>query len=822
MSLAAKAAATVQNNVLLVQYSPTGHGLGDLYAILLSDDIQQNRGGPAMTVPLPFQKQYQAPDLQGWTGVVASMSLATVPPSSGTNPSTPGSSPPSPSVPTPESVDGSGPAFADVPHPFVIESVSGKAAVAAPFRDVVLAVNGVDVPTRVWHVKPPTQSFLSPDTPVASPHPGDGGSESGPGTGPGSGGSTSSSNISTSPWTASTFPSSYFPNATSVTLGTHTPQRSQPNNAGILAVTYSNLGTIQLTKLIYPSSSGNVGSPTKPSAYAPPPSSPSSFPGGGNIAAAATPTFAWNQSWSEPVNPWPLPFTGIGSSLQIYPATVPASSRNGGGYSEALVGPCRGAEESICLVFMHDPPNSGGTSPLEYGPMPDSPCFTSTSNAMVVVSGDMILVNPFASPQGTWVRVTPFSLLPHFEGPAIACATTGNIVIVVAPDTNNAQPLPAIHLFDLTTSSWIKTQLVQAAPGTFGNAPIHPGFGDSGNPAPDNSRTAKSTTSQAALIGGIVGGLVLVAALIIAGFLFRRRRGAKNKALQQHNLFALKPLVGDDALDKERRRRDSEPGSGAVVLRGSSPTGGSERGGDAQEMVYPRAMQAPLQVATSVALPVASGYPVSTPMSATPPSASMGPGYDYNTASMPLTTAATLIPVTGTIGLAGDKGEITDREIQTISLRPPSAGGSHGSLVDDDNLEIVTHVGRSRSNIRGSARTTGGSTAASSRVASPTSPVGSQGQHERIESEDTLADNTHTRTPGGRKDSIESHFTVATEPITPALANAQLILQESQRRPQIYQQQHPIPPVPAIHPHYGTYPSQQTHQRYPSQPGNSR
>ncbi|KAG0249548.1 hypothetical protein DFQ27_009945, partial [Actinomortierella ambigua] len=129
----AKAAAAVQNNVLLVQYSPTGNGVGDLYAIALFD----------MKQPLPFQIQRQAPDLQASKSPILLMSLATVPPSSGSNPIAPGTSPPAPPGSSPGSVDGSG-----------SSPVAAAVTAAPPFLDAVLSVNDLDK-TQAWHIKAP-------------------------------------------------------------------------------------------------------------------------------------------------------------------------------------------------------------------------------------------------------------------------------------------------------------------------------------------------------------------------------------------------------------------------------------------------------------------------------------------------------------------------------------------------------------------------------------------------------------------------------------------------------------------------------------------
>ncbi|KAF9976011.1 hypothetical protein BGZ73_000125 [Actinomortierella ambigua] len=776
MSSPVKAAATIQDNVLLVQYSPTGNGVGDLYAILLSNPRRPNGGGPIMSLPLPFQIQRQVPDLQGPKFSIASMSLATVPSSTDTNPSTPGSSPPSPPMHPPGSVDGSGPsstiaappAYAQStiePHPY-----KSAAVTAAPFRDYVLAVNGADSTSRVWHVKAPSRSFI----PTGG---------SGPGVGPIT--EPATPNIPpTSSWGAFQISPSLFPNAISITLGTHTPQDSK--QAGILAVMQTNVGTLQLSKLVNPSDSGSVGSPTPPSTQAPP-STPSSTPGsgsgggdGGNInnaaAAAAGTAASWQQSWTASVNTWYIPTPQPG--LTIYPATVPPSARNNGGYSEALAGQCSSGADSWCMMFMHDPPTAMPPSPIEHhSPRPPSPCYTSTSSAMVAIVADQVYVNEFALAVGSWNLVSRPSFAPIFHAPVVACVATDDFIVAVVPDTRSAQPRPQIHLFDFVSSSWINTHLSQAPPGTFGTGdfpPLSGDLGEGGLGPPANA--SASSSSRTAIIGGVVGGIVVLGLLIFAGFFFRRRRGTKEKA-HHRNLFALKPLVGDDALHKEQQSRDSEMGGGHASF-------GTNRGASLETMsaqmttVLPRAM---------------------TPL-----------GYDPSTTA--LMTCATLTPVSGTVGVAGDKCEISDHEIQTISLRPPSAVGSHASLVDDNSLEIVTHVGRSRSNIRGA----GGSSSASG------TPIST-----RMNEADQLQGTGGDRSPvtnGAkdamtRKDSIGSE-TIRTEPITPGLAHAQLILQESQRRPPMHH--HHPPPVPAVNQHYAAYQPQAQHQPYPQQPGNYR
>ncbi|KAG0264654.1 hypothetical protein DFQ27_001106, partial [Actinomortierella ambigua] len=264
MGSIAKATAIVQNNILLVQYSPTGKGVGDLYAILLSD----------MSQPLPFQIQRQTPELQALNDRIVSMSLASVPPSSGFNPTTPGTSPPAPpgtnppappdtSPPAPPgsppgSVGGGGlSSVASAPQLFAqraIDSGAVKAAAAPqapPFRDVVLAVNNFGSTTQVWHIKAPGRGVPP--------------------------GATDSSPLAPL-WGASKMPSSLFPSATLIKLGTHTPQGRQ--NPGLLALMQTNVtdflvgAILQLRKLDYVPDPVNVGSPTSPGTQAPPSEQP--------------------------------------------------------------------------------------------------------------------------------------------------------------------------------------------------------------------------------------------------------------------------------------------------------------------------------------------------------------------------------------------------------------------------------------------------------------------------------------------------------------------------------------------------------------------
>ncbi|KAG0264714.1 hypothetical protein DFQ27_001055 [Actinomortierella ambigua] len=347
MNSPAKAAATVQNDILLVQYSPTGTGVGDLYAILLSNTNQ----------PLPFQIQRQIPDVQASKSAVASMTLASVPSFVDSNPTTPGTSPPAP--------PGSSPAAAAV-------------VAAPPFRDVVLSVNAASS-SQAWHVKAPGRGVppgATHDNPLAPL------------------------------WGASKMLRSLFPDAISISLGTHTPL--SPKSPGILAVLQTSTGA-QLTKLEYPRGSVNLGSPTSPS-----------------NTTSAEQQVQWKQTWNGPT---PLKLWSNSPSqpeLVFHPTTVLTS----GEFSEAVVGKCLFAPESSCVTLLHDPPNAGAPDLIPSLGLPPNTCYTSTSDELVAVAGDRIYKNKFAP---IWDPVNPTNNAPNINGSIVACTTSKNVVVIIVP-----------------------------------------------------------------------------------------------------------------------------------------------------------------------------------------------------------------------------------------------------------------------------------------------------------------------------------------------------------------------------------------------------
>ncbi|KAG0256926.1 hypothetical protein DFQ27_005403 [Actinomortierella ambigua] len=208
-------------------------------------------------------------------------------------------------------------------------------------------------------------------------------------------------------------------------------------------------------------------------------------------------------------------------------------------------------------------------------------------------SGNVAVEQPFewipAENQG--FMITSKSSTPSHSGPVVACTSTKDHIIAIVPGSrvSTTNPQPEIHLFDLKTRSWAKAQLVQAPPGTFSDLPPPPppggpSKGDPGgevsnNPNNESPLSPNETTPNAALIGGIVGGIVVLGAMIFAGFFFYRRRGSKEKA-QEQSVVTLKTFASDDTFHEEPRMRHS--------VRRSRSRGRSPEVRNHHEMAWPQ------------------------------------------------------------------------------------------------------------------------------------------------------------------------------------------------------------------------------------------
>ncbi|KAF9161379.1 hypothetical protein DFQ26_004629, partial [Actinomortierella ambigua] len=316
MNSTVMAAATVQNNILLVQYSPTGIGVGDLYAILLTD----------MTKPLPFQIQRQTPRLKALKHHLASMSLTTLqfktPPPSKSLASSPDGGGPSP-------VDNAPQLLAQSP---IDPNANNSVAVmpAPPFSDLVLAMNRYDIKTDVWYLKAPDRSAPL-DSPV-SPPPATGG---GPGTGAGTGPVTPST-LPAPLWTESGLPPAFFPKSITVSVG---GQRAWSSKfASILTIMMDTNGDQFVSRVVCQRPDlGSADSPASSNAQAPPSSPPSTPPSAGDGGNYSNATAVQSPTWSQEgylKMDW-ASSPGVGYTYHITP--VPATA-NGGGFSDGFVG----------------------------------------------------------------------------------------------------------------------------------------------------------------------------------------------------------------------------------------------------------------------------------------------------------------------------------------------------------------------------------------------------------------------------------------------------------------------------------------------------
>ncbi|KAG0260338.1 hypothetical protein DFQ27_003605, partial [Actinomortierella ambigua] len=235
MDSTVKASATMQNNILLVQYSPAGTGVGDLYAFLFTEP----------TKPLPFQIQRLTPALRSLRHPIASLSLTTLQFSSPASSSKslagdPGDDGLSPADTTPQ-------LLAQNPtDPNVSKSAAVKPA--PPFSDLVLSMNRLESQPQVWHLKAPGRGASS-DTP------------------PGTGGEPANPSTLPAPlWAESDIPPAFFPTAKVISVGGQRPWSS--NSASILTIMMKEDGYYVLSRLVYRRpDSGSPGPPVSSNAW---------------------------------------------------------------------------------------------------------------------------------------------------------------------------------------------------------------------------------------------------------------------------------------------------------------------------------------------------------------------------------------------------------------------------------------------------------------------------------------------------------------------------------------------------------------------------
>ncbi|KAF9160758.1 hypothetical protein DFQ26_005195 [Actinomortierella ambigua] len=524
METIVKAAATVQNDILFVQYSRTGGDIGELYAILLTDTTQ----------PLPFQIQRQT-EIQGLTKHLASMSLTTM--STTTSAA---------SKSLAGGADGSDTVPQQLEQSPIDPNAIKSAAVtpAPPFRDLILAVNDENSSADIWHLKAPGRG-VPPESPTPSPLPNGDGPGAGAGTGPEASGS-----LPAPLWTASALPRSVYLDPRSVGVGPINPRGLKEAGFMVVAFSKDDIYSVFLLKIVQRRRPGNA---------------PSSGSLGGSdnsnsSNAAAEQSFEWRQVGNETAlyleywqeNGQDQRLRGsphAGSTFYITPMSP--SLRQNGGYTYAVHGKAR-FWPTVETAFVTEPIRNYDQSNRRFPPLKEGvSCFTSTPNALVIILGHEVYVNDHSMnvTDSTYVMITSDNSAPSHRGPVIACSGTKDHIIAIIPGSRISmkESQPEVHLFDLKTRLWAKAELTPAPPGTFSDIPPpspgspnkggqgegSSGGGGSNNTNIDSPTSTNETTSNAVLIGGIVGGIVVLGAMVFAGLFFYRRRGSKKKAAQE-------------------------------------------------------------------------------------------------------------------------------------------------------------------------------------------------------------------------------------------------------------------------------------------------
>ncbi|KAF9161377.1 hypothetical protein DFQ26_004627 [Actinomortierella ambigua] len=497
MESTVKAAATVQNNILLVQYSPTGKNVGDLYAFVLSET----------TKPLPFQIQRQT-DMQGSKRPVASMSLITVTTSAFTD-----SKSPTGGVETDDTV----PQLLTQSPTDQNASKSVAVTPAPPFRDIVLAVNDDNLSAQLWHLKAPGRAVPPPDSPTPSPQPTGGG----PGAGTGSG---KSGDPSAPLWTAAALPQSLYLNAKSVSVGNIHPRGLK--EVGIIALSHGNDSDdkFRLLKLVYRRLSAAAGDATSPDTQEAAPSPPSSSPpAGGDDSNGSNPGVAQSYEWVQTGNETALHDSSNNVDFAVTPpqpgitfhvTPISNTSRSEAGFSYALLGKSLPDSATWDAMFVHEP-NRDYYHEKKNDAATAAACFTSIPNALVGIVGHEVYVNKLHLPNNaTFEIINSKTSTPSYTRPVVACTSTKDYIIAIVPDSRADSP-PEVHFFGLKTKSWAKAQLVEAPPGTFNDAPPPspggpnkggPGGEGPNNPNNEGDSSTKEMASIAVIIGGVIGG----------------------------------------------------------------------------------------------------------------------------------------------------------------------------------------------------------------------------------------------------------------------------------------------------------------------------
>ncbi|KAI9231702.1 MAG: hypothetical protein BYD32DRAFT_430169 [Podila humilis] len=443
-------------------------------------------------------------------------------------------------------------------------------------------------------------------------------------------------------------------------------------------------------------------------------------------------------------------------ALQMIPQLIPLNDA-GARFDNVIVGACPVLNGAICLVFTKDTAVSsvqmtGGGS----GSLTDA-CYTAANGFVVKIMTDGIYTFSYdALPAGIqtiapWSTLQPPSGRPRIRTPLLACTSLGSALYAIAQGTAT---VPSLYRMNVAPVSGVEWDTIQLFPSNSDNGGLW---------MPPASSKDHGGLSKGALVGIIVA---VVGVLGILAYAFWRRKNPKKgmgqgeKINQQRHLGTVPTVYSPVHTDNTPRSLSSPiyvpaqaPLPEQPVIYGQ-PHPGMHRENSEYSSMHSQSRPWSRE---GVSAPYANAsyspniHQEHIPMIAT----SLGAAPTYNSYVVPVPPS----PMSLSPSIIGDKQELSSDE-QHFDIRSPSAASFHGQLQQQPVL------------VSGSLA---------------------------VPNADTLQLNPEGVARNGKKPRIQTMM-------SPALANAQLILQASQHRPhqqqQQQQQQQPPPQAgPSNQPH---------------------
>ncbi|KAG0351531.1 hypothetical protein BG005_008967 [Podila minutissima] len=212
---------------------------------------------------------------------------------------------------------------------------------------------------------------------------------------------------------------------------------------------------------------------------------------------------------------------------RIYPQLV-ALTDPGAHFDTVIIGECPMLSGSICLVFSKDNIQPSIVQMTGGGSLITGACYTAANGFVVRIMADSIYTYSYSalaqsvSERGTWIAFQPPSGRPRIQTPLLACTSSGSTLYAIAEGSAKA-PISLYRINTLAPSlEWDTIQLSQRNNGDDWMPP----------PTADNSSN-NGGLSKGALIGIIVA---VLGVLGILAFVFWRQRSKKGMASRSEKI----------------------------------------------------------------------------------------------------------------------------------------------------------------------------------------------------------------------------------------------------------------------------------------------